>query len=178
MQVVILAGGRGTRAYPYTEYLPKPMMPVGGKPILARVMEIFARQGHVDFIVSVGYRKEIIMDYFAHRRNDWSVTIVDTGEETDTGSRIKRCRHILDDTFFATYSDGVCDVDLSSLRAFHQSHDGLFTVTSVPLISQYARSSPTRPAVFSRSGKAGAAGLLDQRRILHHERRRVRSLGR
>jgi glucose-1-phosphate cytidylyltransferase len=137
LQVVILAGGRGTRAYPYTEYLPKPMMPVGGKPIVARVMEIFAQQGHVDFIVSVGYRKEIIQDYFAHRRNDWNVTIVDTGDETDTGSRIKRCRHILKDTFFATYSDGVCDVSLPALQGFHQSHGGLFTVTSVPLISQY-----------------------------------------
>jgi glucose-1-phosphate cytidylyltransferase len=137
VQVVILAGGRGTRAYPYTEYLPKPMMPVGGKPILARVMEIFAQQGHVDFVISVGYRKEIIVDYFEHRRNDWNVTIVDTGDETDTGSRIKNCRHVLEDKFFATYSDGICDVNLANLQAFHQAHDGLVTVTSVPLVSQY-----------------------------------------
>lgn len=137
MQVVILAGGRGTRAYPYTEYLPKPMMPVCGKPILARVMEIFAQQGHRDFIISVGYRKEIILDYFENRRRDWNVSIVDTGDETDTGGRIKRCSHLLKDKFFATYSDGICDVNLADLVDFHDKHDGLVTVTSVPLISQY-----------------------------------------
>jgi len=137
MQVVILAGGRGTRAYPYTEYLPKPMMPVGGKPILARVMEIFAAQGHCDFVVSVGYRKEIIQDYFATPRSNWRVTIDDTGEDTDTGGRIRQCAHLLGDRFFATYSDGVCDVDLARLLEFHTLHDGLVTVTSVPLVSQY-----------------------------------------
>jgi glucose-1-phosphate cytidylyltransferase len=137
VQVVILAGGRGTRAYPYTEYLPKPMMPVCGKPILARVMEIFARQGHVDFVISVGYRKEIIVDYFESKRADWRVTIVDTGEDADTGSRIRGCSHVLGDTFFATYSDGICDVDLARLQTFHHAHQGLVTVTSVPLVSQY-----------------------------------------
>lgn len=137
MQVVILAGGRGTRAYPYTEYLPKPMMPVCGKPILARVMEIFASQGHLDFIISVGYRKEIIVDYFATPRSNWRVKIVDTGEDTDTGGRIRKCAHLLTDRFFATYSDGLCDVDLSRLVQFHDRHDGVATVTSVPLVSQY-----------------------------------------
>ena len=137
MQVVILAGGRGTRAYPYTEYLPKPMMPVCGKPILARVMEIFASQGHLDFIISVGYRKEIIIDYFATPRSNWRVNIVDTGEDTDTGGRIRKCAHLLTDRFFATYSDGLCDVDLTRLAQFHDQHDGVATVTSVPLVSQY-----------------------------------------
>ena len=137
MQVVILAGGRGTRAYPYTEYLPKPMMPVCGKPILARVMEIFANQGHLDFIISVGYRKEIIIDYFATPRSNWRVNIVDTGEDTDTGGRIRKCAHLLTDQFFATYSDGLCDVDLARLAQFHDQHDGVATVTSVPLVSQY-----------------------------------------
>jgi glucose-1-phosphate cytidylyltransferase len=137
VKVVILAGGRGTRAYPYTEYLPKPMMPVGGKPIVARVMEIFAQQGINDFILSVGYRKETILDYFESRRSDWQVTIKDTGEEADTGSRIKRCSELLDETFMATYSDGICDVNLAALLAFHKSHSGLATITSVPLISQY-----------------------------------------
>jgi len=137
MQVVILAGGRGTRAYPYTEYLPKPMMPVCGKPILARVMEIFASQGHLDFIISVGYRKEIILDYFATPRSNWRVNIVDTGEDTDTGGRIRKCAHLLKDRFFATYSDGLCDVDLARLVQFHHQHDGMATVTSVPLVSQY-----------------------------------------
>jgi glucose-1-phosphate cytidylyltransferase len=137
VKVVILAGGRGTRAYPYTEYLPKPMMPVGGKPIVARVMEIFAQQGITDFILSVGYRKETILDYFESGRSDWRVTIKDTGEEADTGSRIKRCSDLLGETFMATYSDGICDVDLEALLAFHNSHAGLATITSVPLVSQY-----------------------------------------
>src|ERR1700737_926017 len=137
VKVVILAGGRGTRASPFTEYMPKPMMPVCGKPIVARVMEIFARQGHVDFILSVGYRKEIIVDYFETRRADWHVTIVDTGEDADTGARVERCRHLLRETFMVTYSDGICDVNLAELSAFHQTHPGLATVTSVPLTSQY-----------------------------------------
>jgi len=137
MQVVILAGGRGTRAYPFTEYLPKPMMPVSGKPIIERVMELFALQGVIDFIISVGYRKEVIIDYFATPRADWRVNVVDTGTETDTGDRIKRCAHLLENTFMATYSDGLCDVDLAKLLGFHRSHAGLATVTSVPLVSQY-----------------------------------------
>ncbi len=93
MKVVILAGGSGTRAYPYTEYLPKPMMPVGGKPVLLRVMEIYARQGITDFVISVGYRKEVIIDYFENRTLGWNVEIVDTGAATDTGGRIFNCRH-------------------------------------------------------------------------------------
>lgn len=137
MKIVILAGGRGTRAYPYTEYLPKPMMPVGGRPILVRVMEIFARQGFTKFIVSVGYRKEIIMDYFDGRRFEWDVELIDTGEESDTADRIYNVRDRLGEMFFATYSDGLCNVDLKRLLAFHSGHSGLATITTVPLVSQY-----------------------------------------
>ena len=110
MKVVILAGGAGTRAYPYTEYLPKPMMPVGGKPILLRVMDIYAMQGITEFVISVGYRKEIILDYFDGRNFGWKVDIVDTGAATDTGGRIWGCRHLVGDTFMATYADGLSDV--------------------------------------------------------------------
>jgi len=137
VKVVILAGGRGTRASPFTDYIPKPMMPVCGKPIIARVMEIFAAQGYADFVLSVGYRKENIIDYFETRRTEWRVAIVDTGEDADTGTRVECCRHLLQDTFIVTYSDGICDVHLAKLLAFHRSHSGLATVTSVPLISQY-----------------------------------------
>ncbi len=137
MKVVILAGGIGARAYPFTSYLPKPMMPVHGKPMLVRIMEFFASQGHRDFVISVGYRKEVIIDYFDGRRTNWAVEIVDTGAESDTGERIKGCRHLLTEPFFATYGDGLSDVDLSKLIAYHNSHDGLVTVTSVPLVSQY-----------------------------------------
>ncbi len=137
MKVVILAGGSGTRAYPYTEYLPKPMMPVGGKPVLLRVMEIYARQGVTDFVISVGYRKEVILDYFENRSLGWNVTIVDTGAATDTGGRIFNCRHLLDGTFMATYADGLSDVPLDDLLAFHRASKVLGTITCVPLRSQY-----------------------------------------
>jgi len=137
MQVVILAGGRGTRAYPFTEYLPKPMMPVGGKPILLQIMHLFAAQGHREFILSVGHRKEVILDYFSHKSYDLDIKIVDTGDDTDTAGRIHHCRHLLRDQFMATYGDGLCDVPLDKLVAFHDAHDGLVTITSVPLQSQY-----------------------------------------
>jgi glucose-1-phosphate cytidylyltransferase len=137
MKVVILAGGGGTRAYPYTEYLPKPMLPVGGKPILVRVMEIYARQGFTEFILSVGYRKEIIIDYFDQRQLGWSVEIVDTGADTDTGGRIWHCRDLVGETFMATYADGLSDVPLDRLIASHRQNNVLCTITCVPLRSQY-----------------------------------------
>jgi len=137
MQVLILCGGKGTRAYPYTEHLPKPMLPINGQPILIHVMRIFAEQGHKEFILSLGYRKEVIIDYFDRKTLDWDVQFVDTGEETDTGGRIEKCRHLLRGTFFATYVDGLSDVSLDKLVNFHHSHKGLATITSVPLISQY-----------------------------------------
>jgi glucose-1-phosphate cytidylyltransferase len=137
MQVVILAGGSGTRAYPYTEYLPKPMMPVGGKPIIMRVMELYARQGIRDFILSVGYRKEVILDYFENRQLGWNVEIVDTGRETNTGGRISNLRDRLKGSFMATYADGLSDVPLDKLLAFHRAAGALGTITSVPMRSQY-----------------------------------------
>jgi len=137
MQVVILAGGKGTRAYPFTEYLPKPMMPVCGKPMLVQIMRLFASQGHNEFIVSVGHRKEVILDYFSNKDYEWDIKIVDTGEDTDTAGRIYNCRHLLRDKFLATYGDGICDVEVNKIIEFHDSHDGLATLTSVPLQSQY-----------------------------------------
>ena len=137
MQIVILCGGKGTRAYPYTEYLPKPMMPIAGAPILQHVMRIYAAYGHKDFILSLGYRKEIIVDYF-HRKNlPFNIEFVDTGDETDTGGRIKNLAHMLGDRFMATYADGLSDVSIPKLLEFHENHGGLATVTSVPLVSQY-----------------------------------------
>jgi glucose-1-phosphate cytidylyltransferase len=137
MQVVILCGGKGTRAYPFTEYLPKPMLPVAGSPILVQVMRAFADQGHRDFVLSVGYRKEVIQDYFDGKNTEWNVELIDTGDDADTGRRVLGCREALDDTFFVTYADGLADVPLDKLVDFHESHDGLVTITSVPLICQY-----------------------------------------
>jgi len=137
IKVVILAGGRGTRAYPHTDYLPKPMLPVNGKPIVMHVMEIFARQGYRNFILSIGYRGEVITDYFANKSLEWEVEVIPTGDDTDTGGRIANCKHLLGDTFMATYADGLAKVALDELVTFHQSHEGAATVTSVPLTSQY-----------------------------------------
>lgn len=137
MQVIILAGGKGTRAYPYTDYLPKPMMPVDGKPMLVQIMRLFAAHGHTEFILSVGHRKDVILDYFCNKNFDWDIKIVDTGADTDTGGRIFNCRHLIKDRFLATYGDGICDVPIADLMDFHNSHDGKVTITSVPLQSQY-----------------------------------------
>ena len=111
-------------------------MPVGGKPVVLRVMELYARQGFTEFILSVGYRKEIIIDYFDRRDLGWSIDIVDTGAVTDTGGRIFNCRDRLGDTFMATYADGLSDVPLNELLDFHRGHGGLGTITCVPLRSQ------------------------------------------
>ena len=137
MQVVILCGGKGTRAYPHTTYLPKPMMLVAGRPILLHVMQMYANHGHCEFVLALGYLKEAIMDYFDRKSLDWDVQLVDTGDESQTGERIRRCKHLLRDRFMATYSDGLSDVDLNELARFHESHGGLATLTSTPLVSQY-----------------------------------------
>jgi glucose-1-phosphate cytidylyltransferase len=137
MKVVILCGGKGTRSYPFTEYFPKPMMPICGTPILVHLMRIYARQGFREFVLSAGHRKEILDDYFHSRFHEWSIHIVDTGDEADTGDRISLCADWVGDTFFATYGDGLGDINLHDLLAFHHASDGLATVTSVPLRSQY-----------------------------------------
>lgn len=137
MKVVILCGGMGTRAYPYTEHIPKPMLPIVGTPVVMHVMQIFAEQGLSDFILALGYRKEVIVDYFDRKALDWHVDLVDTGDESETGERIYNCRDRLTEPFLGTYSDGLADVPLDQLRRFHESHDGLVTLTSVPMPCQY-----------------------------------------
>jgi glucose-1-phosphate cytidylyltransferase len=137
MKVVILCGGRGTRAYPFTEHLPKPMLPVNGQPIVMHLMRLFAKQGIKDFILSLGYREEVIRDYFDLKMLDWNVELVSTGVDTDTGGRISKCRHLVGETFMATYADGLANISLHGLQEFHRRHGGLATVTTVPLVSQY-----------------------------------------
>jgi glucose-1-phosphate cytidylyltransferase len=137
MKVLILCGGKGTRSYPFTEYYPKPMMPICGTPILIHLMRIYARQGFTEFVLSAGHRKEILEDYFDHRFREWTVDIIDTGADADTGDRILRCADRLGSTFFATYGDGLGDIDLHRLLSFHHTARAAATVTSVPLRSQY-----------------------------------------
>ncbi len=139
MNVVILCGGQGTRAYPYTKRMPKALMPVGDAAIVEQVMRIYASFGYRDFILSVGYFKEQIVDYFdgVKRRYGWNVQCIDTGDMTDTGGRILELRDHVTPTFHATYCDGLGDVDLDELVRFHSNHDGMSTMTAVRLRSQY-----------------------------------------
>jgi|SRR5579871_1988289 len=137
MQVVILCGGKGTRSYPFTEYYPKPMMPIRGTPILVHLMKIYAEQGITSFVLAAGHRKEMLHDYFEGRFQQWDIRIVDTGENADTGERILNCSPYLTNTFFATYGDGLGNVDLAELLEFYQRSGGMAAVTSVPLRSQY-----------------------------------------
>jgi len=137
MKVVILCGGKGTRSYPFTEYFPKVMMPVNGTPILVHLMRIYASQGFGDFILAGGHRREMLNDYFDGRFPNWKVRIEDTGEDADTGDRILRCGTYVGERFFATYGDGLGDLDLHALMESHVNSGALVTLTTVPLRSQY-----------------------------------------
>jgi len=154
MKVIILAGGLGTRLAEYTEMIPKPMVPIGGRPILWHIMRHYAGYGHKDFHLALGYKAEMVKGYFlnyyslssdctvslgtgevTHHQSDpvdWRVTLVDTGQNTMTGGRVRRMRDwIGDETCLLTYGDGLADVDLDALLEFHQAHGKLVTVTAV-----------------------------------------------
>lgn len=155
MQVVILCGGLGTRLSEETQVRPKPMVEIGGRPILWHIMKIYERHGFTDFMLALGYKGEVIKDYFLHYHarqsdltvhlktgkvdytnptaEDWHVRLVDTGNGTQTGGRVLRLQNLLrpTGTFMLTYGDGVSDVDINQLLEFHRSHGRLATVTAV-----------------------------------------------
>ncbi len=162
MKVVILCGGLGTRLREETEFRPKPMTHIGNHPILWHIMKIYAYQGFNDFILCLGYKGEVIKDYFYHyeiMNNDvtlelgspekvrihqshdekgWKVTLANTGGRALKGARLKKVeRYINDDEFMMTYGDGVADVDIHSLLAFHHNHGKLATVTGVNPVSRF-----------------------------------------
>ena len=137
MRTVILCGGRGTRAWPATAEIPKPMLEIGGRPVLHHVMEIYARQGFTDFTLATGYKGDVIASWARTLTEDWSVDCLDTGEDADTGDRLRSCAERIDGTFFATYGDGLGNVDVAATLDRHRKHDGGATVTVVPLPSQY-----------------------------------------
>jgi len=161
MKVVLLAGGLGTRMREETEYRPKPMVEVGGRPILWHIMKNFAHFGFSEFVVCTGYKGEMIKEYFLHyeaRMNDftvrlgpsssieyfddhdevdWTVTLADTGPVTMTGGRVKRVKRHLDGAFIVAYGDGLADVDVSALVDYHRSHGLLATVTVVHPVSRF-----------------------------------------
>jgi glucose-1-phosphate cytidylyltransferase len=117
--------------------VPKPLLEVGGRPVLSHLMEIYAEQGLCDFILAGGYKVELLASFAGKLPGAWKVDVIDTGEDTNTGGRVARCRHLLGETFFVTYADGLGDVDLDRLLRFHGDHPGSATVTTVPLPSPY-----------------------------------------
>lgn len=158
MKVVLLAGGFGTRISEESQFKPKPMIEIGGMPILWHIMKEYAYYGHTEFVICAGYRQEYIKEWFANYflhnsdvtfdyrdgKNEmiihashcepWKVTVVDTGYNTMTGGRIKRIQpYIGNEPFFMTYGDGVCDVDINQLLEFHRSHGKIATLTAVKL---------------------------------------------
>lgn len=160
MKVALLAGGFGTRLSEETTIKPKPMVEIGGRPIMWHIMKFYAHYGLRDFVILGGYKVEYIRDYFLNYRanecdftidlksggvewaeavaEDWRVTVIDTGSETMTGGRLRRARHLLaDDTFCLTYGDGLSDVNIPALLQTHRSTDAWCTMTAVVQPGRY-----------------------------------------
>jgi glucose-1-phosphate cytidylyltransferase len=160
MKVVILAGGFGTRLSEYTESIPKPMVTIGGKPILWHIMNRYASYGHKEFILALGYKAETVKNYFLSMRSvnsdftvdmrsgelaihdnssvDWKITLIDTGLETMTGGRVKRLqKYVGSETFMLTYGDGLSNVNFDELLKFHHGHKKLVTVSAVRPIARF-----------------------------------------
>ena len=162
MKVVILCGGLGTRLREETEFRPKPMVEVGGRPILWHIMKTYAHYGHRDFVLCLGYRGNTIKEYFlnyeamnndfsihlgdkshiqyhgSHTEQEFCVTLADTGQDCMTGGRLNKVRrYIDDDTFLMTYGDGLIDVKIDEVVKFHKAHGRIATMTAVPPISRF-----------------------------------------
>lgn len=162
MKVVILCGGMGTRLREETEFRPKPMVNIGSRPILWHIMKYYARSGFRDFVLALGYKGEMIKNYFchyelmnndvtielgrpektcihyAHEEAGWTITLADTGEKALKGARLKKVeKYITGDVFMATYGDGLADVDINSLLSFHKSHGKIGTVTGINPASRF-----------------------------------------
>ncbi len=186
MKVVILAGGLGTRISEETHLKPKPMIEIGGKPILWHIMKMYSSHGVNDFVICCGYKGYVIKEYFAnyflhmsdvtfdmdhnsmevhHRKAEpWRVTLVDTGDETLTGGRLKRVADYLkdEDAFCFTYGDGVSDVDITKEIAFHKQHKKLATVTAVQPPGRYGALQLNGSSVEGFSEKPrGDGGLIN-----------------
>ena len=172
MKVIILAGGFGTRLSEHTEVIPKPMVTVGGRPILWHIMKTYAHFGHKDFHLALGYKAEVIKEYFLNYRSlnsdftvnlssgrvdsiegediDWQVTLVDTGAESMTGGRVKRMQSFIgNETFMLTYGDGVADIDIDALLKFHKSHGKMVTVSAVHPGARFGELEIQNQIVFS-----------------------------
>ena len=133
-QVVILAGGKGTRMKEMTEELPKPMVPIGKIPVLDHLMEIYLQQNDYEFIICSGYLGDKIKDYYKNRKN---VKVIFTGDDTETGGRLFKIREFLDENFFLTYGDGLANVNLKKLSSLHKNHKKTGTITVANPISRF-----------------------------------------
>ena len=161
MKVVLLAGGLGTRISEETVYVPKPLIEIGGKPIIWHIMKSYSYYGHNEFIICAGYKQQTIKQWFADyflnsaditfdytngeeariihesHAEPWKVTVVDTGLNTMTGGRIKRVqKYVGDESFLMTYGDGVCDVNVNDLISFHKDHGKIATLTAVKMAQE------------------------------------------
>ena len=132
MKVILLAGGFGTRLSEYTDTIPKPMVNIGNKPILWHIMNFYAQYNHKNFYITLGYKGEVVKKYFSKKFQDWKVNLVDTGERTMTGGRVKRMKEFIgNETCLLTYGDGLSNINLNSLIDFHRKHGKLVTVSAV-----------------------------------------------
>jgi len=131
MKVVILAGGMGTRISEYTKIIPKPMVKVGGKPIILRIINLYKKYGFKEFYIALGYKGKIIENYFK-KKKDLKIHLIHTGKNTMTGGRLKRLKKYLDnETFLMTYGDGLSDINLDHLIKFHKKKKSIITLTAV-----------------------------------------------
>ena len=131
MKVVILCGGRGTRLKEHTEWLPKPLIEIGGRPMLWHIMKIYASHGYRKFILCLGYKAQMIRDTFCGLGEDWDIQFVSTGDETPTGGRVKKIESMIQEpSFLLTYGDGVADLNIRGLVDYHHAHGKIGTVTA------------------------------------------------
>ena len=132
MKVILLAGGFGTRLSEHTKTIPKPMINIAGKPMLLHIMKLYAKYGYKDFYIALGYKGEIIKKFFNKKFFDWNIHLIETGENTMTGGRLKRLKkYIGKETFMMTYGDGLSNVNLKKLLKFHKKNKKLTTLTAV-----------------------------------------------
>jgi glucose-1-phosphate cytidylyltransferase len=182
MKVVILCGGLGTRLREETEFRPKPMVNIGNRPILWHIMKVYAAYGHKEFVLALGYKGEMIKNYFCHyelmnndvtielgkperlciyhghEENGWKITLANTGEATLKGARLKKIqKYVTGDTFMVTYGDGVADIDIGALLSFHKSHGKLATLTGINPASRFGELKVVgdRVGAFSEKPKNG-----------------------
>ena len=132
MKVILLAGGFGTRLSEYTDAIPKPMVQIGSKPILWHIMNFYAQYKHKNFYVALGYKGEVIREYFSKISEKWNINFIDTGQKTMTGGRVNRLQKFIGkETCMLTYGDGLANINIDNLLSFHKNHGKLVTVSAV-----------------------------------------------